>query len=130
MSLIPDSHIDLLDRPLFGHLATIRPDGTPHVNPVWYEWDGELLWFTTSTDRFKYRNVTKNPQVSVSVNDPDQPYRYLEVRGVVDRVESDPSAAGFFRLADRYGLHLDAPVDEEDPSRVMFGVKPHHTTYQ
>ncbi|MFF0478741.1 PPOX class F420-dependent oxidoreductase [Streptomyces sp. NPDC004284] len=129
MSPIPDSHIDLLQRPLFGHLATIRPDGSPHVNPVWYLWDGERLWFTTSTDRFKYRNIAKDPRVSLSVNDPDQPYRYVEVRGVVDRVEPDPSTDGFFRLADRYGLTVDRPLADA-PTRVLLGLKPSHATFQ
>ncbi|WP_329120872.1 PPOX class F420-dependent oxidoreductase [Streptomyces sp. NBC_01465] len=130
MSLIPASHVDLLERPLFGHLATIRPDGTPHVNPVWFEWDGERLWFTTTTDRFKYRNVAGNPHVSLSVNDPEQPYRYLEVRGVVDRTEPDPSTAGYLRLARRYGLDLDRPAGGADDNRVLIGLTPRHTTHQ
>ncbi|MGY0020174.1 PPOX class F420-dependent oxidoreductase [Streptomyces sp. YJ-C3] len=130
MSLIPDSHVDLLERPLFGHLATIRPDNTPHVNPVWYQWDGERLWFTTSTSRFKYRNMESNPHVSLSVNDPDQPYRYLEVRGIVDQVDPDPLALGFFKLAEHYGLQMDVPAGEEDPTRVMVAVIPHHVTFQ
>jgi PPOX class probable F420-dependent enzyme len=130
MSVIPDSHLDLLTRPLFGHLGTLRPDGTPQVNPVWYEWDGERLWFTTTTDRIKYRNVAEDPRVSVSVNDPDRPYRYLEVRGVVDTVEADPSTLGYLRLAQRYGLDVDRPVGGVDDNRVLLGLTPRHATYQ
>jgi hypothetical protein len=50
---------------------------------MWFEWDGQVLHFTHTTQRQKYRNVTSNPAVSVSVVDPDNPYRYLGVRGVV-----------------------------------------------
>ncbi len=81
MSVIPDDYRDLLERPLYAHLATIRPDGKPQVNPMWFAWDGEHLRFTNTTVRQKYKNVTANPEVAISVNDPDQPYRYLEVRG-------------------------------------------------
>ena len=56
--MIPDEYADLLDRPLFGHLATIRPDGTPQVNPMWFSWDGTHLRFTNTTHRQKHRNVT------------------------------------------------------------------------
>ncbi|WYB33658.1 PPOX class F420-dependent oxidoreductase [Streptomyces sp. SM1P] len=76
--------------PLFAHLATIRPDSTPQVNPMWFGWDGEYLYFTNTTTRYKYRNVTQHPVVSVSINDPEQPYRYLEIRGSVERIDPDP----------------------------------------
>lgn len=129
ISTIPESHTDLLERPLFGHLATIRPDGTAQVNPMWFEWDGTFLKFTNTTRRKKYRNVTRNPSVAMSVHDPDRPYRYLEVRGVVEKIERDPDAAFFMRLADRYGLELDSPpADAAD--RVIYYVRPVSTSQQ
>lgn len=103
MTAIPPSHQDLLERPLFGHLATIRPDGTAQSNPVWYVWDGETLKFSFSTKQQKHRNVESNPSVALSIHDPDEPYRYLEVRGVIDTVEPDPDGGTFFmRLNSRY----------------------------
>jgi len=71
--VIPDTHEDLLIRPLFAHLATIGPDGAPQVNPVWMIWDGEFLRFTTTRDRRKHLNVAADPHVAISVNDPDKP---------------------------------------------------------
>ncbi|GAA2898731.1 PPOX class F420-dependent oxidoreductase [Nonomuraea rubra] len=127
--MIPESHLDLLTRPLFAHLATIGPDGTPHVNPVWTIWDGEYLRFTTTTDRRKCRNVQRDPNVAVSINDPEQPYRYLEVRGVVERVEPDPSGDFFDVLATRYGLAYDRPVGDAE-RRVVIVVRPTRTTQQ
>ncbi|WP_049571041.1 PPOX class F420-dependent oxidoreductase [Nonomuraea sp. SBT364] len=127
--MIPESHLDLLTRPLFAHLATIGPGGKPQVNPVWTVWDGEYLRFTTTTDRRKCRNVAENPEVAVSVNDPDRPYRYLEIRGVVERIEPDPSGDFFDVLATRYGLPYERPVGDAD-RRVVIVVRPTRTTSQ
>ncbi|GHB28720.1 PPOX class F420-dependent enzyme [Streptomyces xanthochromogenes] len=126
-SVIPADHEDLLTRPLFVHLATRGPSGSPHVNPVWQLWDGEFLRFTTTTTRRKYKNVVADPQVAVSVNDPDQPYRYLEVRGTVERIEPDPTGAFFDVLAKRYGLEYEGPLDDAE-RRVVLVVRPERTT--
>lgn len=123
MSLIPDHLLYLLERPLYGHLATIRPDDTPQANPMWFAWDGEYLKFTNTTVRAKYRNVQHNPAVAMSVVDPDSPYTYLEVRGVVERIEPDPTGAFFVELALRYGMESpSAPADSEH--RVIYYVRP------
>ena len=90
MSELPPGYEDLLTRPLFGHLATVRPDGNPAVTPMWFSWDGELLRFTHTTRRAKLRNIEHNPHVALSVLDPERPYRYLQARGTVERVEPDP----------------------------------------
>jgi PPOX class probable F420-dependent enzyme len=129
MRMIPESHEHLLTRPLFVHLATIGPNGTPHVQPIWQIWDGEVLRFTTTTDRQKHRNVTANPHVSISVNDPDKPYHYLEIRGIVEAIEPDPEGAFFDVLAKRYGLEYKAPVADKD-RRVILVVRPVKTTSQ
>jgi len=127
--VIPASHEDLLERPLYGHLGTIRQDGAPQVNPMWYLWDGELLWFTNTTTRRKYHNVTKEPRISMSINDPEQPYRYLEVRGVVERIDPDPDGKFFAVLAERYGMEMDGPVGDRQ-YRVAIVVRPEHATFQ
>ena len=80
MVAVPAGYDDLLERPLYGHLATTRPDGSVQVSPMWFDWDGELLRFAHTTKRQKYRNVQRNPRVAMSISDPDNPYRYLEVR--------------------------------------------------
>lgn len=129
MPVIPESHLDLLERPVFCHLATIRPDGTPHVNPMWFLWDGEFLSFTTSTKRAKYKELSERPNAAVSINDPDSPYRYLELRGTVDRIEPDPEGDFFAVLADRYALPMDGPVGDA-PTRVRIYLRPTHATFQ
>ncbi len=119
---IPDSYRDLLERPLYGHLATVRPDGTAQVNPMWFAFDGENLRFTHTRTRQKFRNLAANPSAAMSVADPDRPYRYLEVRGVLERVEPDPEGRFYQELSTRYGGDGKAPADAAD--RVILIVRP------
>jgi PPOX class probable F420-dependent enzyme len=129
MTTIPDSHVDLLERPLFAHLATIRPDGKPQVNPMWFKWDGEHLLFTNTTTRYKYRNVTTNPVVAISINDPENPYRYLEVRGEVERIDPDETGKFFLQLAERYSMSFDGPPADAE-HRVVYVIRPVGTSHQ
>lgn len=129
MSIIPESHADLLTRPLFAHLATLMPDGSPQVTPVWTVWDGEFLRFTTTSDRQKGKNAAERPQVALSINDPERPYRYLEIRGTVERIEPDTDGAFFDVLAKRYGLDYEPPVGDAD-RRIVIVVRPERITKQ
>ncbi|WP_125776740.1 PPOX class F420-dependent oxidoreductase [Antribacter gilvus] len=129
MSVIPPSHTDLLERPLFAHLATRRADGSPQVNPMWVVWDGTHLRMTGTTVRYKHRNIEAEPRVALSINDPDQPYRYLEVRGTVVDVLDDSSGEFFLSLAARYGMKTDGPPGDV-AHRVVYVVRPDHTTSQ
>ena len=110
---IPDDLADLLERPLYGSLGTVRPDGTVQVNPMWFEFDGETVRFTHTTFRAKYRNLQHNPSMSLLVTDPDIPQRYLEVRGTLAEVIPDPDGAFFVRLGQRYGT----PDQQPPPDR-------------
>src|SRR5215211_3631398 len=100
---LPETHADLLERPLFAHLATVRPDGTPQSNVMWYVWDGAVLRMTHTKTRQKFRNFAQQPKVALSVADPDDQYRYLEVRGTVESIEDDDTEASFYQgLQERY----------------------------
>lgn len=126
---IPEGYAHLLDLPVYGHLATVRPDGRPQVNPMWFAWDGELLRFTHTTKRQKYRNIEANPNVAMSIIDPETPYRYLEVRGVVEEIVPDPTGAFYLKLNDRYsGPLTEPPPDKAD--RVILVVRPTGYTKQ
>jgi len=124
---IPDGYEDLLERPLYGHLATTRPDGAAQVNPMWFDWDGELLRFTHTNKRQKYRNVAAHPQVATAsradIADKDNPYKYLEVRGEVERIEPDPDGDFYMHLNDRYSGPFSEPPPDH-PDRVVFVVRP------
>lgn len=109
MTTIPPDLADLLERPIFGSLGTVRPDNTVQVNPMWFEFDGERVRFTHTTYRAKYRNLQRNPSMSLLLTDPDEPQRYLEVRGSLAEVIPDPEGAFFVRLGQRYGDPDTAP---------------------
>ncbi len=126
--VIPESLADLLERPLYAHLATVRPDGTPQVNPTWFRFDGQYLWLTTTTGRQKHRNWQAQPAVALSIADPGRPSRYLEIRGRVERIVPDPQGAEFVRLAARYGLRQGPPPDAAD--RIAVAIRPERTTSQ
>ena len=118
--VVPESHIDLLTRPLIAHLGTVRPDGSPQVNPMWFSWDGTHLRFTHTSERQKYRNVQADPRVSVAIDDPDRPPRFVELRGRVERIEQDPGAAFYAELAERYSRKFDEPPSDAAVRVVLF----------
>jgi PPOX class probable F420-dependent enzyme len=122
--IIPEKVRDLLERPLLANLATVREDGSPQVNPMWFAWDGEFIRFTHTNFRKKYRNVTANPAVSISIVDPDDPYRYVEVRGTVERIDPDPTGAFYVELAERYQAPFGTGAPPDAPDRVIIVVRP------
>jgi len=115
---IPAHLRDLVDRPLFAGLGTIRPDNTVQVNPMWFEFDGESLRFTHTTQRAKYRNLQHNPTMSLMINDPDEPMRYLELRGRLTEIIPDPEGQFYVRLGQRYG-DADTPPPPDRADRVI-----------
>jgi PPOX class probable F420-dependent enzyme len=119
---ISDKARALLEKPVLVNLATIRPDGSPQVNPMWFKWDGELLWFTHTNYRQKYKNIAHDPRVSISLMDPDERYDYIEIRGVVETVEDDPEATMYQTLSEWYDGTPVTPADAKD--RVKIGVRP------
>jgi PPOX class probable F420-dependent enzyme len=108
------------------HLATIGPDGNPQSSPMWFQWDGEHIKFTHTTDRQKYRNIQHNPHVSVSITDPDNPYSYAEFRGTIERIEEDPTGTFYNILAKHYSV----PFGYSGDPRVILYMKIEHVAGQ
>ncbi len=127
-TVIPDDKRDLLDSTALAHVATIGPDGEPQNNPVWFGWDGELLSFSQTTGRQKYRNVQREPRVALSIVDPANPYRYLEIRGTVERIDPDPERAFINSMAKKYMGVEEYPWHQPGDERVVVYVRPEHTT--
>lgn len=111
---IPDKYRHLFESPNFGSLGTIRPDNTVQVSPMWFELDGDTLRFTHTTTRAKYRNLQRNPSMSLAVMDPDNPVHYAEVRGRLIEVVPDPSGGFYDHLHRRYGGDGMIPPDAAD----------------
>ena len=119
---ISDKARAVLERPVLCNLATIRPDGAPQVNPMWFKWDGEFLWFTHTNFRQKFKNIAHDPRVAISIIDPENRYDYVEVRGVVEHIEDDPEATMYQQLSEWYDGTPITPKDAKD--RVKIGVRP------
>ena len=121
---IPDTHVDLLDAPLIGHLATRRRDGSLQSNPVWFAWDGTFLKLSQRGVTQKIKNVRHDPHVALSIQDPSQGLRYLEVRGVVDRVEEDADFGFIDALSERYMGVRPFPYTQPGDVRYTVFIRP------
>lgn len=126
--VIPESHADLLESTALAHVATIGPDGGPQSNPVWFGWDGERLMFSQFKGRQKLRNLQARPQIAVSIVDPADPYRYLELRGVVDEVIDDQDNVFINAMAQKYLNEPTNPWEQPGQHRVIVKMRPESTT--
>jgi len=106
-SKVPESHVDLLTGPYFAVLTTIAPTGQPENTVVWCSWDGEHVLVNTANGRRKSANVRKNPKVALAVIDPQNAFRWIDVRGEVAEIVPDPDYANINAHAKLY-----AGVDE------------------
>ena len=120
----PESYRDLLERPLFAHFATVASDGSPRVNPMWFLWDNQagVLKLTHTNQRHNFRNVKRNPNVALSIIDPDDGYRYLQLRGEIERVDADPTGAFYNTLQQRYRGRTSEVKDRD--VRVVLTIRP------
>lgn len=123
-SVIPDKYIDLFGKKSFANLATIMPNGSPQVTPVWIDYDGENVVFNTAVGRQKDKNLQANGRVSLALSDPDNPYRYLEVRGTVVERTLDGADAHIDKMAKKY-MGVDVyPGRQPGEVRVIYKIKP------
>lgn len=126
---VPDSFHDMFEKQTFAHVSSILPDGSPHVTPVWIDYDedaGHLL-FNTARGRRKERNLRANPDVAVSMTDPDDPYRFLSVQGEVVELTEDGAVEHINQLAQRYMDVDEYPnLGDEDGARVIVRIEPDH----
>ncbi len=121
---IPAEFHDLLESKALAHIATVGPKGEPQNNPVWFDWDGSHILFSQTKGRQKFHNLQREPRVAISIVDPANPYRYLEVRGKVVRVDEDPDKQFINKMAKKY-LDQDVyPYNQPGDERVVLVVEP------
>jgi PPOX class probable F420-dependent enzyme len=126
--VIPEKYRDLFQKRAFASLGTLMPDGRPQVTPVWCDFDGEHVIFNSAKGRQKDRNVRRDPRVSLAIIDPENPYRYLEIRGRVVEITEDGAAESIDKLAKKY-LGVDKyPYGQPGEVRVLYKIKPEHAT--
>ena len=99
---LPDGLLDLLRRPSTCYLATLMPDGSPHVTQTWVDTDGRHILINTVDGFRKVRNIARDPRVAVTISDPDRPTRYYQVRGRVVDVTKDGATEHIDTVAQRY----------------------------
>src|ERR1700741_2484578 len=102
MSTIPENFNDLFQKKTFAQLATLMSDGSPHVSPVWCDYDGEHVVINSAKGRVKDRNMRRDPRVGLDIQDPDNPYRHLSIRGRVVSIEEKGADENIDKLAKKY----------------------------
>jgi PPOX class probable F420-dependent enzyme len=127
-NVVPTSHADLLESTALAHVATIGPNGEPQANPVWFGWDGKHLKFSLTKTRQKSKNLKQDPRVAISIVDPENPYRYLEIRGRQVRVDPDPEKAFIDEMANKYLGVEKYPWSQPGDERIIIVIEPEHTT--
>jgi PPOX class probable F420-dependent enzyme len=125
MTAIPDQYLDLMgDKKAFAHLATLMPDGSPQVTPVWFDYAGGAIRVNSARGRVKDRNMKEGSPVALSILDPDNPYRYLQVRGKVRKVTEEGASAHIDALAKKYLGQDKYPYHQPGDVRVIYEIEP------
>ncbi len=120
----------LFTEPNFGHVATIMPDGSPQVTPVWVDTDGTHIIFNTAEGRQKTRNLRRGGRIAISITDRDNPYTYATVRGRVVEMTHEGADEHIDKMAKKYLGQETYPFRAEGEQRVIFRVEPervHHS---
>ena len=128
MSVIPEHYAELLETNALAHVATIGPKGDPQSTPVWFGWDGKHVLFSLTKTAQKYHNLRRDPRLALSIVDPKNTYRYVEIRGRVVRIDEDADRHFVNAMAKKY-LNQDIyPWHQPGDEHVVVRVEPEHTT--
>ena len=125
MTAIPEKYLDLLkQKKAFATLATVMPDGSPQATPVWFDYTGDAIRVNTAKGRVKARNMKEGAPVALSIMDPDNAYRYIQVRGRVRRVTENGADAHIDSLAKKYLGKDKYPFRQPGEQRVIYKIRP------
>jgi len=123
VAAIPKQYLDLFEKKVFAELATLMPDGSPQVSPVWIDYDGAHILVNSAKGRVKDKNMRRDPRVGVDLIDPDNPYRHLSIRGRVVDITEKGADAHIARLAKKY-LGKDKYDGVPGERRVIYKIQP------
>ena len=125
MASIPDSYLDLLQqKQAFANLATIMADGSPQVTPVWFDYTGRIIRVNTAKGRVKSRTLRPGAFIALAIMDPENPYRYVQIRGRVARAVEEGADAHIDSLAKKYLGKDTYPFRQPGEVRVMYEIEP------
>ena len=116
---------DLLEqKKTFAHIATLMPDGTPHSTPVWIDYKNGKVLVNSAKGRVKVRNLKEGSPVAISITDPDNPYRYVQIRGPVTKVTEQGADKHIDSMAKKYLGKDKYPFAKPGEVRVLFEIEP------
>lgn len=125
MASDPESYRDLFEqKKAFANLATLMPDGSPQVTPVWFDRKDDRFRVNTAKGRVKARNMKEGAAVALAIMDPDNAYRYVQVRGTVSRVTEEGADAHIDALAKKYIGQDKYPFRQPGEVRVIYEITP------
>jgi PPOX class probable F420-dependent enzyme len=124
MAAIPEKYLDLLQKKSFAQLATLMPDGSPQVSPVWVDYDGQHILINSAKGRVKDKNMRRDPRVGLDLLDPENPYRHLSVRGRVVDITEQGADAHIDKLAQKYLGKDKYPFRSAGEIRVIYKIEP------
>jgi PPOX class probable F420-dependent enzyme len=125
MAVSTDKYLDLLEqKKAFAHIATLMPDGSPQVTPVWFDYKNGIVRVNTAKGRAKARNLKPGAPVALAIMDPDNPYRYVQVRGKVRCVTEDGADAHINLLAKKYLGQDKYPYGQPGEVRLLAEIEP------
>lgn len=131
MFTIPDKYDDLLKQKVtFAHLATVMSDGSPQVTPVWFDYDGKALRINSARGRVKARTLQEGTRVAMSIMDPENPYRYVQIRGTVRRVTLEGADRHIDSLAKKYLGKDKYPFAQPGEVRITYEIEPESASGQ
>jgi PPOX class probable F420-dependent enzyme len=124
MTIIPDTHLDLLsdEKKAFLILATLMPNGSPQVTPIWFNYDSDYILINSAKGRIKDRNMRIRPQVTLCIQDPSNPYRYLQIRGKVVEISTTDADDHIDALAFKYRGLNKYPNRQPGEQRVKYKI--------
>ena len=123
---LTDKQKKLITDKNFGHIATLNRDGSPQVSPVWIELDGNYLIVNSEMKRKKVRNLKRDPRVSVSIQNAENPYQYIEIRGRAVEITDKGGFEGIDRLSAKYTGQEKYPGNAASDVRVVIKIEPEH----
>jgi PPOX class probable F420-dependent enzyme len=127
--MIPASHQDLLDRPIYVVATTLMPDGQPQSTVVWWDYDGDFIRINTAEGRQKPRNIRRDPKITLLALDPNNGFHWLEIRGVVEEMTTEGGVEHIEALSRKYTGHgyygdFNTHSSPETETRLLVKIRP------
>lgn len=123
---IPESHLDLIrdETPAYAFLATLMHDGTPQLTPVWFNTDNEYILINSAKGRVKDKNMRSRPQVALVIQDPRDPYRYIQLRGKITGISVEGARQHINDLALKYTGKAEFTLKDPNEVRLIYKLFP------